>query len=81
MAVTMETPEVRGALARFWQRLQSVQSRIDEAVDQASRRVPAFRAVLERIEPTKLRAQRERSLRLQRAALLDGEWAEYLSDL
>jgi signal transduction histidine kinase len=77
----LKSEETRRALRVLWETLESRQQAIDAAVEQEAREVPQFLALLQTLPRSVREAEAVRSRALQRAALVDGDWAPYLADL
>lgn len=77
----LNSDDARQALRVLWETLESRQSEVEAAVIEAARDIPQFLAILEHMSPSEREAESERGRALQRAALIDGDWAPYLADL
>jgi len=75
------TAEDKAALAEFWRFYQPLAGEINADLRRSLEKLPEWAPLL-RATPAADNALREtRNLALQRAALLDGDWAPYLHDL
>lgn len=79
--ISVESREQRRAFARFWDCVEVDADKFDAAVEVAALRIPAFAALLASIPAEVRAAQTLRSRAMQRAALVEGRWAEYLDSL
>lgn len=61
--------------------LEAVRSELDESVEREARSLPTFARLMERIPEQEREAQQAESRRIERAALHEGKWREYVENL
>jgi len=71
----------REALRAFHDVVERVRAELDAAVEAAAEKIPVFQPILARMDPETRAAQSARSRRLERAAILAGEWEPYVANL
>jgi len=69
------------ALAAYWKFYEPLAAELGEQLRLACLELPAFAEVMRSMTPQQIAEQDARSQQLQRAALVDGEWGPYLTDL
>ncbi len=74
-------PADSGAVVEFWEFFEPRSSGIAEDVRRAMARLPAWQPVLDAITADQVAAEERRHRALQRAAIVDGQWAPYLATL
>ncbi len=75
------TADEKAALREFWLFYEPHAAPIQEEILRACETMPQWGPILKAMTPAQLAEQNQRSLDLQRAALLDGRWEPYLADL
>jgi len=65
----------------LWEELEARRADLDAAVEEVARRIPAFAPILDSMTPELREQQRVHGIHMQRVALLEGGWDEYLADL
>lgn len=75
------TSDEQRSLAAFGELLASVHDEVDRAVVAAAAKIDGFAAVLASQDPDEAARESERSRALERGALLDGAWDDYLANL
>jgi rsbT co-antagonist protein RsbR len=71
----------RSAMREYWQFYEPHSSAINQELIPICERMPDFGPVIRAMTAQQLAEQNERSLALQRAAILDDKWGPYLADL
>jgi rsbT co-antagonist protein RsbR len=80
-ATPVRNPHEADALVAFWHFYEAHAAELGEELRVACLELPAFAEIIRAMTPEQIRANDERSLRLQRAAIVDGAWGPYLADL
>ncbi|MDQ3266476.1 MAG: STAS domain-containing protein [Myxococcota bacterium] len=75
------TDALRAALAEYFEFTQRHRAEVDAAIQQVLLTLPEFNEVLRRMTPAQLAEQQTQSQRLQRLALVEGDWSPYLEDV
>ncbi len=74
-------PEEKNGLRDFWQFYEPLAAPIQTELLKACEAMPQWAPILRAMTPEQIAEQNRRSLELQRAALLDGQWDPFLQDL
>lgn len=69
------------ALAEFWQVLEDNRDTVDAEIRKVALSMPAFAALASQLDQDQQKRQSAQSRELERAALRDGEWDDYLDNL
>jgi rsbT co-antagonist protein RsbR len=73
--------ESRSAIKEYWRFYEPHAAAINEELLPVCEQIPDFGPVLRAMTPKQLAEQNERSLALQRAAIVDNHWSPYMADL
>ena len=71
----------RSAIREYWQFYEPHAASINDELIPMCERIPDFARVIRAMTAPQLAEQNERSLALQRAAIMDDKWGPYLTDL
>jgi len=71
----------RTAIQEYWRFYEPLANSINDELLPVCERIPDFGPVIRGMTPQQLAQQNERSLALQRAAILNDKWTPYLADL
>lgn len=68
-------------LRRYWAFYEPLAADLNEELREACLAIPAFAEIIRAMSPEENARENARSVRLQRAGIIDGNWDEYLVDL
>jgi rsbT co-antagonist protein RsbR len=71
----------RAAIREYWLFYEPLAAGINDELMRVVERMPAFGPVLRAMTPAQQKQQNERSLAMQRAAIMEDKWVPYLADL
>lgn len=75
------TADDKLAMADYWRFYEPIHLEVSSELRQSLAGLPEWAPILAAQKPAEIAEQDRRSLELQRAALIDGNWAPYLQDL
>jgi hypothetical protein len=75
------TEEEARRFARFWEVMEAHRKPINDVVEKAALGIPVFAVLIEAMPQEVRAAQEEHGREMQRRALVEGRWDEYLLDL
>lgn len=75
------TAEDKAVLREFWRFYEPLAAEINADVRRSLEKLPEWAPLVRSVSPAENAQREQRNVALQRAALLDGDWAPYLQDL
>lgn len=75
------TDEDRAAMREYWAFYEPISEVLADDIRSKLAAVPEWASILRSMTPHQMKEQDARSKRLQRQAIMDGDWSEYVDDL
>lgn len=80
MASFIVSPEDQLAMKEFWEVMDRHRESIDAQLREQVAAIPEFAELLRQMDPAQEAQRQQRTRELQKQALVNGEWSEYLAD-